>query len=399
MICKNLIAASGIALLLAIFSIPKISHAQTQTIYHFSNPNFACLVTLEEDEWGTFEYSEIVRLGNNDEILRYISFNRFIRVRSNRIKLLRERRANAVRRVVRLRIRARIAELRSLIRQGAIPCRRGDYEVTTPGDDPGSSPSEPPPSNPPPAHNEPGQNASACEVFGDSTGDFSVDIINGEKCSVGNSPVVYLESNAGSCTGTVISPRAVLSAGHCFTNGSGNLNVSWVDVHTSFEEPGEQVFRSFNIKIHPQYNGGVSDTTYDTALVLLSQDLPTRTMGILKNSNLQVGEKLQIAGYGRIGNGQAVGNQFDGLQAGSMSVGEVYSGDILAFFNHPNGANTCNGDSGGPAAVYRNGKWVVAGITSYGYSSNCGPSDTSGFENVTATSNLNFIKAHVPEIF
>jgi len=393
---KNFLAAIAIALLVFAISFPASASAQSQVLHRFSNENFGCLVTLEEDEWGEFFHHDIVRLDENDSIVRYIPFRRFAVPRRERIRFLRTRLANIERPNARQRLRQRIASIRFLIRQDARPCHNGEYGLDGPEFDPGDSNPQPTP----PGNHNPGQNASACEVFGDSAGDFSADIINGEKCSIGNSSVVYLRSEKGfSCTGTVISPRAVLSAAHCFTDNNGNLNEDWVEVYVAYQEPGQKKFTSYNIKIHPSYNGSVSSVTDDSALVLLTEDLPTRTMGILKAQNLQVGEKLHIAGYGRIGNGQAVGNQFDGLQAGSMSIDTVHTGDILAKFNHPNGANTCNGDSGGPAAVFRNGKWVIGGITSYGYNANCGPTDTSGFQNVTDPSTQNFIKTHVPQLF
>ena len=235
----------------------------------------------------------------------------------------------------------------------------------------------------------PGPTDAPCSVVGGTSG-VTARIINGSACPVGNSPVVELfmldvgGDIFGACTGTVVAPRVIISAAHCFplgttgaivVTGSGSLNASSFHVHPGYSEAPGSIFEE-----------------NDVAVVLVNQDLPTRVSGILSSNNFSLGEAAIIGGYGLDefgGSGTLRAAPTVIARFSAISVTITYSGSGTF-------GNTCSGDSGGPIFVNRGGSWVLGGVTSNGLLENCGPGDTSNFANITDPVNQNFFNSIVP---
>ena len=72
--------------------------------------------------------------------------------------------------------------------------------------------------------------SGACAALG-QTVSASTAIVNGADCSAANSPVVLLNlkdsggQQVGSCSGTVIAPRAILTAAHCLPATAASVKV------------------------------------------------------------------------------------------------------------------------------------------------------------------------------
>ena len=75
------------------------------------------------------------------------------------------------------------------------------------------------------------------------------------------------------------------------------------------------------------------------------------------------------------------------------------TGDRLVFLASydSTGSAACNGDSGGPAIVKRNGVSAVGGIVSYGSGGQCQEGSFAAFGNIGQARNLSWIKSQVPE--
>jgi secreted trypsin-like serine protease len=210
----------------------------------------------------------------------------------------------------------------------------------------------------------------------------SMAIVGGDDAEPGEYPSVALVSfGAFSCTGTLIAPDTVLSAGHCgsATGAAVSTPIAWppqlinVEIGGNHEGEGEQVPVS-KVTVHPNY---LLNSGYDISILKLSRastKAPTKVAGAGERSIWSAGTLETIVGWGATEEG---GDSPDALQEGQVPITtDAYCAGAYGDFDpqtmvcagYPQGGvDTCQGDSGGPMfGRAADGSLRVVGATSFG---------------------------------
>lgn len=180
--------------------------------------------------------------------------------------------------------------------------------------------------------------------------------------------IKYNATQSVSCSGALLSPYVVVTAGHCLIDQSGTIStgiyVSSPGVNVSNYKGWVKVKRTY---VPEEYEGdklGGFVNNSDLGFLLLSEPIEGKTsvslasekqLLTLKNS----GSKLRVFGYGNTSDAGQISdipNYFDG------SFSSLVSADANQGYVASQTASICKGDSGGPILYITPTKVVLVGI-------------------------------------
>ena len=177
------------------------------------------------------------------------------------------------------------------------------------------------------------------------------------------------------CTATLVSPRVLLTAGHC-TRGLDDHRVPMDVVRVSFalniwRDPAS--WRAVaGWATHPAYRWGPTSDPHDIGVVVLAdpetdiappQRAPVGYLdGLVRRGGLR-GEPFDVVGYGQNQHGIVTGDRQVATSLGlSIHAAWLY----LSQNVHRNAGGTCTGDSGGPTFHATADGEVLVAVTSWG---------------------------------
>lgn len=165
------------------------------------------------------------------------------------------------------------------------------------------------------------------------------------------------------CTGVIISNDTVLTAGHCAEDLDGTY------VHFGLDFAAKTAVRLSITKVtpHPDYCSqcGMSGTMLfnyaDITVVKFSGKMPEgfAPVEFAKKSDLTVGMPITLAGFGLNEK-----HKYETIMKFTSAPLKLVGNS--EFSTDETKAGSCSGDSGGPAFIEVNGKYLLAGITSRG---------------------------------
>jgi secreted trypsin-like serine protease len=229
-------------------------------------------------------------------------------------------------------------------------------------------------------------------------------VIGGHNATIAQYPsLAYIEGSAATtgyaCTGTVVAPRVVLTAGHCVEDieSSSITQPTEIAVATGISNlrhiPRAQISQVTQVLAYPGFDP--TKLHGDAGLLILAAPVTAPPIALATSADAALyepGDQLTIAGWG-IDN-RTTGHAPDQLQAATVPIEEASrcrqgtrrfypffepSRQLCALDIPHFHVTACHGDSGGPAIATRtDGTMVEVGVTSLG-DGNCNPSSPAVF--------------------
>jgi hypothetical protein len=182
------------------------------------------------------------------------------------------------------------------------------------------------------------------------------------------------------CTGSIVAPDLVVTAGHCFNEDPTKLVLIFGTKLPTGNEDKPVVRRVVDGRLNPRFSQVVEmfnknpkldpDSVKewgDISIVKFAGGLPAgyRASELLKDPKvLKTGMVVTLAGYGEIDGPRHIGS--DSLRKVDVRIADANYSPTEVQMDQRDGRGACHGDSGGPAYVKVGNKTMLFGVTSRG---------------------------------
>ncbi|KAJ8725966.1 hypothetical protein PYW08_004149 [Mythimna loreyi] len=220
-----------------------------------------------------------------------------------------------------------------------------------------------------------------------------IDLINNDTLSV--------------CGASLLSPNRLVTAGHCWADGTKQAWRFLVVLGSKFLYDGGERIHTTTVITHPHYVPGRSRN--DVAMIYLPRNANIdnfiiKPINLPHESELQnqfVGHSAVATGFGKIGDHHMTSTVLRDVRLTVISHDEcahVYQPHLVTSSvictRGFGGVGICSGDSGGPLVTFRdNGEPFLIGIVAFNLAEGCELGGPSGFSRVTSF--YSFITHHL----